>query len=226
MSSENERAPTVGPIMPENDDESTEPGCAVADATSGLDGLLVEEDESPDPQSPEGTTLAEDSAAFTPSLEPLTAKKSAGDPAASTPSMTPILRDDEEDASLRTKIFAGIERKDELETAATAQLRYRTSDSFLAVQKQSHMCMSHHNCCAMKARTVARAGTQNRHESSRNMIPTPRVGVTNRCLNDFNANEWRKRRQSKRRKKHKPRQTAVINWAEVWPGSDRAIARS
>ena len=109
-------APETGPSMPENDAGSTpEEACSVADATSSLNSLLVVKEDPSDVQKM-AKKSAGDPAALT--LLPA-AKKSAGDPAASTPSMTPILRDDEEDASSRTKILAGIERKDVLETAAT-----------------------------------------------------------------------------------------------------------
>ena len=92
-------APETGPSVPENDAGSTpEEACSVADATSSLNSLLVVEEDPSDVQK-----MAKKSAGDPAALALLpTAKKSAGDPAASTPSMTPILRDDEEDASSLT----------------------------------------------------------------------------------------------------------------------------
>ena len=74
MSSEDESLPKEGPSMPEDADNTAATSADVVDATSTLQKMLVDGEDSPDQQSPLATGQTEDSAASTPTLEPLTSE--------------------------------------------------------------------------------------------------------------------------------------------------------
>ena len=71
MSSEDESSPKEGPSMPEDADNTAETNADVADATSSLEAMLVDGEDSPGQQTPLAKEQTADAAASTPTLEPL-----------------------------------------------------------------------------------------------------------------------------------------------------------
>ena len=66
----------MGPSTPDSAELTSAKATGVAEATSSLNRLLVGEDDSSRQQTPQGGELAEDPAAPTPSLDPLTSDTS------------------------------------------------------------------------------------------------------------------------------------------------------
>ena len=69
----------MGLGTPDSAEQISEKAAGVAEATSSLDRLLVGEDDSSRQQTPQGKGSADDSAAPTPSLDPLTSDVSCHD---------------------------------------------------------------------------------------------------------------------------------------------------